>query len=95
MKRTVIKMKLLNLKTMKETLVNYSGNQEEFSKIWDMFYDLVCMRFISWETWMKFTEQCRGWYYDEYCNCIRDERNCQEGSDSIVWKYTPDAKYHA
>ena len=88
-------MKLLNLKTMKETLVNYSGNQEEFSKIWDMFYDLVCMRFISWETWMKFTEQCRGWYYDEYCNCIRDERSCQEGVDSIVWKYTPNDEYHA
>ena len=88
-------MKLLNLKTIKETLVNYSGNQEEFSKIWDMFYDLVCMRFISWGTWMKFTEQCRGWYYDEYCNCIRDERNCQDGIDSIVWKYTPDSEYRA
>ena len=88
-------MKLLNLKTMKETLVNYSVDQEEFSKIWDMFYQLVCMRFISWETWNKFTEQCLGWYYDEYCNCIRDERHCQEGVDSIVWKYTPDDEYHA
>ena len=88
-------MKLLNLKIMKETLVNYSGNQEEFSKIWDMFYDLVRMRFISWETWYKFTEQCSGWYYDEYSDCIRDERHCQEGVDSIVWTYTPDAQYRA
>ena len=88
-------MKLLNLKTMKETLVNYSGDQEKFSKIWDMFYYLCCMRFISWETWSKFIEQCRGWYYDEYSNCIRDERQSEEGVDSIVWKYTPDAKYHA
>ena len=88
-------MKVLNMKNMKETLVNYSGNQEEFSKIWDMFYDLVCLGFISWETWKKFNEQCRGWYYDEYCNCIRDERQCQDGVDSIVWKYTPDAEYRA
>ena len=88
-------MKALNLKNMKETLVNYSGNQEEFSKIWGMFYELVCKGFISWETWMKFTEQCRGWYYDEYCDCIRDERYCTEGVDSIVWKYTPDDEYKA
>ena len=88
-------MKALNLKNMKETLVNYSGDQEEFSKIWDMFYDLACMRFISCKTWYKFVDQCRGWYYDEYDDCIRDERHCQEGVDSIVWKYTPDAEYRA
>ena len=88
-------MKALNLKNMKETLVNYSGNQYEFSKIWDEFYDMHCMGFISSKTWKKFWEQCRGWYYDEYDNCIRDERHCQEGVDSIVWKYTPDAEYRA
>ena len=88
-------MKSLNLKNMKETLVNYSGNQYEFSKIWDEFYDMHCMGFMSSKTWDKFCEQCRGWYYDEYCNCIRDERNCQDGVDSIVWKYTPDAEYRA
>lgn len=27
--------KLLNLKNMKETIVNYSGDQKEFDKIWD------------------------------------------------------------
>ena len=88
-------MKSLNLKNMKETLVNYSGNQEEFSKIWDEFYDMHCMGFIRQVTWNKFFEQCRGWYYDEYCNCIRDERQCEDGVDSIVWKYTPDDKYCA
>ena len=88
-------MKALNLKNMKETLVNYSVNQEEFSEIWNGFYRMVCLGFISWSTWNKFAEQCRGWYYDEYSKCIRDERHWQEGADSIVWKYTPDAEYHA
>ena len=88
-------MKALNLKNMKETLVNYAGDQEEFSELWNGFAKLVFLGFISNETWKKFWEQCRGWYYDEYDNCIRDERNCQEGVDSIVWKYTPDAEYRA
>ena len=88
-------MKLLNLKTMKEALVNYSGDQVEFSEIWNMFYQMARMRFISWETWSKFFKQCHGWYYDEEDDCIRDERHCTEGVDSIVWKYTPDAEYRA
>lgn len=88
-------MKLLNLKNMKETLVNYSGDQEEFSEIWNGFYKMFRMGFISWETWSKFFKQCHGWYYDEEGDCIRDERHCQEGVDNIVWKYTPDAEYHA
>ena len=88
-------MKALNLKNMKETLVNYSGDQEEFGKTWNMFYQMVCLGFISWETWNKFYVQCRGWYYDEEDDCIRDERHCPDGVDSIVWKYTPDAEYHA
>lgn len=88
-------MKALNLKNMKETLVNYSNNQEDISKIWRVFYQMLCLNFISWDTWRKFSEQCRGWYYDEYENCIRDERHCTEGVDSIVWKYTPGAEYHA
>ena len=88
-------MKALNLKNMKETLVNYSRDQDEFSKIWNGFYQLVCLGFISRGTWNQFTEQCRGWYYDEYCDCIRDERQCHDGVDSIVWEYTPDAEYHA
>ena len=88
-------MKELNLKNMKETLVNYSRDQEEFSKIWDGFYQMAYLGFISRETWMKFARQCHGWYYDEYCDCIRDELHCPEGGDSIVWKYTPDAKYRA
>ena len=88
-------MKALNLKNMKETLVNYSVDQEKFSEIWYVFYQMVCLGFISWGTWKKFSNECRGWYYDEYDDCIRDERHCQEGVDNIVWKYTPDAEYRA
>ena len=88
-------MKALNMKNMKETLVNYSRDQDKFSEIFNLFYQMTCLGFISWKTWGKFAEQCRGWYYDEYCNCIRDERHCQDGVDSIVWEYTGAEIYHA
>ena len=85
--------KALNLKNMKETIVNYSGDNEEFNKIWDSFYQMACTRFISRDTWEKFYDQCRGWYVDEENACVRDGCNCSEGVDSIVWTYTPDAEY--
>ena len=56
---------------------------------------MTCLGFINQDTWRKFFEQCRGWYVDEEESCIRDELDCYEGVDSIVWKYTPDAEYHA
>ena len=87
--------KLLNLKNMKETIVNYSGDQKEFDKIWDSFYDMTWFGFISYDTWGKFIDQCSGWYIDEENACVRDARNCLEGVDSIVWQYTADAEYKA
>ena len=87
--------KAVNLKNMKEALVNYSGNQKEFSKIWNEFYGMLCMGFISLETWIKFYKQCNGWYYDEYSDCIRDERHCQDGIDNIVWDCTSESEYRA
>ena len=71
---------------MKETIVNYSGDQKEFDKIWDAFYQMTCIGFISQDTWKKFFDQCA---------CVCDERHCPEGVDSIVWKYTSDAEYQA
>ena len=35
------------------------------------------------------------WYADEENACVRDERHCPEGVDSIVWEYTTDAEYRA
>lgn len=87
--------KLINLKNMKETIVNYSGDQKEFDKIWDAFYQMACIGFISQDTWIKFFDQCAGWYVDEENACVRDERNCPEGVDAIVWQYVPYAEYKA
>lgn len=87
--------KALNLKNMKETIVNYSADQKEFNKIWDTFYYLTCLDFIDRDTWKKFYDQCAGWYIDEENACVRDERNCYEGVDSIIWEYTTNAEYKA
>lgn len=82
-------MKNLNLKNMKETIVNYSSDQKEFDKIWDTFYYMTCIGFISQETWKKFYEQVKDWYVDEENACIR------EGTDTIIWEYTPEKEYKA
>lgn len=87
--------KALNLKNMKEAIVNYSGSQEEFDKIWDGFCQMAYIGFISQDTLRKFFDQCRGWYVDEDNACVRDDRDCPEGVDSVVWAYTPDAEYRA
>lgn len=87
--------KALNLKNMKEAIVNYSGSREEFDKIWDGFCQMACIGFISRDTLRKFFDQCRGWYVDEDNACVRDDRNCPEGVDSVVWAYTLDAEYRA
>ncbi len=87
--------KALNLKNMKETIVNYSGDQEEFDKIWESFRQMAYFGFLSLDTWKEFFEQCGGWYVDEENACVRDEHRCPEGVDSVVWKFTPDAEYRA
>lgn len=87
--------KALNLKNMKEKLVNYSECQSEFNKIWDAYYMMSCIGFIDQDTWKKFFDQCGGWYVDEKNSCVRDECNCPEGVASVVWAYTPVAEYKA
>ena len=87
--------KNLNLKNMKEALVNYSGDNEEFNAIWDALYKMACCGFIDSNIWQKIFDQCRGWYVDEENACVRDELNAPEGVDSIVWKYDGNAEYKA
>ena len=87
--------KALNLKNMKETIVNYSADQEDFDKIWDAFYQMACLGFITRDTMGKFVDQCAGWYVDSENACIRDERKCHAGVDDIIWEYTPYAEYKA
>lgn len=88
----------LNIKNMKERIINYSGDQKEFDIIWDSFYTMSCIGFIDRETWVKFFNECAGWYIDDgYINkddnniYVRDGRN----NDSIIWTYTGDAEYKA
>jgi len=62
-------MKALNIKNMKETLVNYSGgDRDEFNRIWDTFRDMANLGFISSDTWNKFFNQTASWVitYDGY-----------------------------
>lgn len=87
--------KTINLKNMKETIVNYSKNQRKFDEIWDTFSEMTCLGFIDQDTWKKFNEQCAGWYIDNINNCVRDGRHCTEGVDTIIWKYTAEAEYKA
>lgn len=56
------KAKGLNIKNMKETLVNYcGGDQEEFNKIWDGFVQMANLGFITYDTWKKFFTEVAGW----------------------------------
>ena len=81
--------KALNLKNMKETLINYSGFQNEMNKIWDIFHQMACMDFISHETWMKFFDECSGWVIngDNVIDTKRDNK--------VIWVYNPETTYKA
>lgn len=87
------KAKALNLKNMKETLINYSADQKELEKIWDGLHQMACLGFITQDTWRKFCEECKGWYIWEDTTriCVRDS----EQDDAIVWEYTPEGQYRA
>lgn len=71
--------KNLNLKNMKETLVNYSNDQKEFDTIWRDYWQMAYLGFISKDTWRKFCEQCSDWYFDEEENCIKDKNHQKVG----------------
>lgn len=85
------KAKLLNVKNMKETLVNYSEEAAELEKIWDAFYQMACLGFISQDAWKRFSDEAAGWYYDAASDSIRDDRR----DGAVIWTYTPDAEYKA
>lgn len=85
------KAKGLNIKNMKESLVNYSCMQSELEKIWNTFYQMTCLGFISGDTWDKFSEQCHGWYVTDDSSEVRDSAH----NDKVIWTYTPYAMYQA
>lgn len=78
--------KMLNLKNMKETLVNYSsGSQEEMDRIWKALYTMYQCGFISHSTWKDFFMQCKDWHI-EY-NCVRN------ADEDIIWDYDKGTYY--
>lgn len=83
--------KSLSIKNMKETLINYSGEQKELERIWDGFYQMTTLGFISRDAWKKFFEQCKGWYVTEDQSEVRD----MENDDALIWRYTSEAMYTA
>ena len=87
----MLKAKGLNVKNMKETLVNYSGMQSELEKIWNTFYEMACLGFISDDAWDKFSAQCHGWYVTDDGSEVRDSAH----DDKVIWAYTPHAEYQA
>lgn len=85
------KAKGLNVKNMKEVLINFSAEQGEFEKIWDGFYQMACLGFITRDAWNRFHAECRGWYIDEENQLVKD----MEHDDAIVWAYNPNSEYRA
>lgn len=87
------KARTINLKNMKEALVNFSADQKEMNKIWNGFYTMAVLGFIAPETWRKFSDECHGWYIWQEGSriCVRDRGS----DDGIIWEYTPDAEYRA
>lgn len=52
----------LNVKNMKETLVNYcGGDYEEFNNIWESFRCMKLLGFISDRAWNKFFDETHLW----------------------------------
>lgn len=72
----------LNVKQMKETLVNYCGGDPvEYDKIYDTFRTMALMRFISDREWRRFFNETQGWTIvgDYLYNITWDENgDCQE-----------------
>lgn len=89
MKRMSGFQKTLNLKNMKEALINYSGTQEELNKIWDMFHEMEVLGFISPDLWNRFYNACAGWVIEG--DKVIDTRN----DDKVVYEYSLGESYRA
>lgn len=82
--------KNLNVKQMKETLVNFSGDQSEMTKVWKTFWRMHNMGFISNEDWCRFFNETSGWYVTEDGAEVRNADD-----DSLIYRYTPHYSYRA
>lgn len=66
-------MKTITVNDMKNALLAYSSNQDEFDEIWFAFVTMTNVHIINDEIWSNFYISCRGWYVDEY-GVMRDSR---------------------
>lgn len=81
--------KALNVKNMKETLINYSGIQDEMERIWNTCWQMATLGFISQDEWKKFFDCCKGWYIED------DQVKDSENDDAVVWTYNAESEYRA
>ena len=81
--------KALNLKNMKEALVNYSGTQDELYKIWHMFHEMEVLGFISPNLWERFYDETAGWVIEG--DKVIDGRN----GDKVIYEYSLGESYRA
>lgn len=52
----------LNVKQMKETLVNYcGGNQDDYDGIWETFRMMRNLGFITHDEWSRFWDETHEW----------------------------------
>ena len=56
----------LNLKNMMQRYYDSKAD----NKVWDSFFVMYSMDFISYNTWMKFFEKCKDWVWDEEKHCV-------------------------
>ena len=48
--------------------------QEEFDRLWLMFYAMTGYGFVAYDTWRRIGVVCRDWYVDD-CGEVRDAAN--------------------
>ena len=70
--------KNFNLKNMIETYKNANGDMET---CWETFRNMYYMGFMEYETWVKFYDTCKDWYFDAPSNTVR-----RYGDDSVVYQ---------
>lgn len=59
----------LNVKNMKNT---YMNAKSDMPTVWEAFYTMHCMNYISREEWEKFYKKCAGWSYDKDLDAVVD-----------------------
>lgn len=85
----------LNVKNMADAMIAFGEDGPGMNKVWQTFYHLYTMGFITRDEWTRFYDKCKGWYVTEETEYnfstlspivhkyIRDS----ERDDEIVYEY--------